>query len=186
MSNMLDRIMEENKMTDKNPYLEMSEDVLKTHMSQISELMEKKGFTAYQFFGESLSEDTQGKLAENASLTEKVKNLESAVTTAEAGKLSPETEKLAKITIDSVVKEIKSVDEDFPINGIIDSSLTAFEKIDALKSIVDMAVYSKKAIDAVKAQVGNKPGVQGYTEPVQDADADKLVQSIIDASGVTV
>lgn len=171
-------------MTKENPYITMEQNVLEEHLKQVAEVMDQKKISTVQFFGESLTEETQAKLAENASLTAKVKNLEETQVTT----LSPETEKLAKLNIDNAVASIKAIDENFPIQGILDSSLNSFDKIDMLNQMKISAEYSKKSVDAIKEALPNTDKVQGFgSAPNTNLDdADKIVASLAEKAGIEV
>lgn len=174
-------------MTEENPYLTMPSEQFKTHITQIVEALETQKITTLQAFGESLSEDTQNKVTEHASLTEEVKTLTTAVATAKsADKLSPETEKLVKISMDGVISEIKAIDEHFPIEKIVDSSLNEFEKLDMLTASKAGAEYHMKAIDAIKEQVGatSTTKVQGFGKPDETTDIDTLTEKLMKDSGI--
>jgi hypothetical protein len=170
-------------MTKENPYVEMTDEVLTENINQLKEVMEKKNLSTLQFFGESLSEDTQAKVDEHASLSQEVKTLKEA---ASAGTVSPDVKRLTELNVDSAISEIKKLDDNFPIEGIVNSISDPFQKINALTGVKAAVEYSQKAVNAVKSEIGNKTGVQGFGEaPATDsAEADKLVDSLIAASGV--
>ncbi len=180
-------------MTEKeNPYLKMDDATFTKHVDQIKEYVDKKKLSTIQFFGESLSEDTQTKLDEHASLTTdkaslttQVKTLEDAAT---AGEMSEDVKKLAKLSIDSAVSEIKGIDENFPIQGVVDSISDPFQKVDALKHLKVAADYSKKAVDALKSQIPVKTGTQGFGEaPKTDSDeAERIFNEVVAKSGVKI
>lgn len=175
-------------MTEENPYLTMPADTFKTHISQIVEAMETQKMTTLQAFGETLSEDTVNKVAEHATLTSQVKTLEDAAATAVAKELSPGTLKLAKMSTDRVISDIRAVDENYPITKIIDSSLTEFEKIDMLDGALQGAKYTQKAVDAIKEELGagSTTMKQGFSSPNEASDADSIAEKLIAASGVEV
>lgn len=176
-------------MTDKeNPYLEMDAKVFEEHMSQVKEALESKKLSTYQFFGESLSEDTENKVKEHASLVEENKTLKEAAETSKTDKMSPETKKLASLTIDSTVNEIKAIDSDFPVESILNnSSLNEFQTIDVLKGVKQMAEYSKNSVESLRKEIGNKqPGTQGYGAPNDSGDADKIVEQLLKSTNAKV
>lgn len=179
--------MEEIKMTDENPYLTMDSDVLNKHITQMNEVMETKNLSKLQAFGESISEETQTKLDSASAVSQQLADAVAKIPKETV--VNPEVDKLAQMSLDNAVSDIKAIDENFPIQGIMDSSLNSFDKIDALKNAKEMATYSTKAIAAVKSQVGTgaKPGTQGYAAPEDNtAEADDIVAKLIADSGVKV
>lgn len=172
-------------MTEKeNPYEVMEAAVLEQHIGQINKVMETKSLSKLQFFGESISEETKGKLEEVASLTQKLTDAEAKIPATVVS--NPDVDKLALSNLDRAVQDVKAIDENIPIQGILDSSLNSFDKADMLNHVQQIAVYNKAALDAVTKELGaQKPGMQGFSKPeVNVGDADKLVESLIAATGV--
>lgn len=177
---------------EKNPYLEMDEKTLNTHLAQVKQVMDEKKLSTIQFFGESLSEDTKTKLGEVASLTSDKESLTTQVKTLESaaskGTISDDVQKLANLSIDSAASEINSIDENFPIKAIVDSVSDPFQKVEVLKGLKSAALYSRKAIDAIKSQIPNKNSTQGFGEgKAPEGTEDEAVQlfdKILKESGV--
>ena len=171
-------------MTKENPYLVMEANVLSEHIAQINEVMESKSLSKLQAFGESISEETQTKLDNASVVSQQLADAEAKIPVDVV--VDPNTDKLAIINLDRAVSDIKAIDENFPIQGIMDSSLNSFDKIDVLSSVTDMAKYSAKSVDAVKAQIGSgqKPGTQGYAAPESTTEADELFKKLVADSGV--
>ena len=181
-------------MTEENPYLKMDDKTLNTHLAQVKEVMDEKKISTLQFFGESLSEDTKTKIGEHASLTSDKESLTTQVKTLEAaaskGTISDDVQKLANLSIDSAASEIKGIDENFPIKAIVDSVSDPFQKVEVLKGLKSAALYSQKAVEAIKSQIPNKSTTQGFAEgtaPEATGDeATKLFDKIVADSGVKI
>lgn len=171
-------------MTEENPYIEMEASVLEKHISQIKGVMETNKMSTLQFFGEAISEENQAKVDEHASLTKQVSDLEAA---NNAKTLSENETKLSKLTMDSVVSEITSIDANFPIKGILESPLDNFQKIDMLNVAKEQATYTQSSIDAVKSAVGTgDKKLQGFGNAPEgaDGDADAIVAKLAEKNGV--
>lgn len=169
----------------ENPYLAMEDKVLDEHFKQVAEVAKNKGIDLLQFFGEMLSDDTKTIVSEHASLSKENEGLKEEL--ASVGKINPDTEKLANITIGSLTSEISEIDSTIDASSIIAKVVDPFQKISVLEGVKGIALENQKGLEALKAQITKQPGVQGYSEPTGAADeADSIVEKLIANSGVKV
>ena len=161
----------------ENPYIAMTDDVFKTHLEQLKEVIATRKVDITQLFSTvSVMTDEQKKMVEEyPKLQEQIKNLSAA----HAGKDLTEIEKkLAQTSIDAQIKELKSVDVNVPLDGIIKSGFNNVEKLEILSGVAPIVQHFGTVISNLRSQIGNKEGQpQNFAAP--DLSGGKKAEDII-------
>ena len=144
-------------MVDKieNPYTDMKQDVLSTHLTQLAEVV--KGSTEIdvkQIFGiadASISKEDQVKIDQHDSLTSKVDELSKV---ASAKDLTDNEVILSQASIDRAVSDIKKIDVDAPLSTVLDSKFNNLDKLSILKMTEDTVSHYVDQVATIKKEVG--------------------------------
>ncbi len=162
----------------KNPYVEMTADVLQTHLQQLSTTVKEKKIDVSQFFGAAITEDQENKLKSYDSMVSQVEKL----STDAAGKDLSEVEKrLTQTNIDSIVSDIKKFDDKVPLTGILSGNLDNITKIDVLNNVKDITKHYNTVVDNLKKELPQKSKDQTFGEgvPGDTDDAEKIVNNLL-------
>lgn len=158
----------------------MTEDVLKTHITQLQEAVTQKKVDVTQFFGEPITDEAKKKLQERDELEAKVKELSEK---AGATNLSESEQKLAGATIDRIVRDIKSIDPNAPLGHVLDSKFNNLDKIDILGGYQKAVEHYQNQIATLKRELkpdGNESATQTFSSPKgTEDDASKIIASMI-------
>lgn len=171
-------------MTEKNPYIEMPKDIVEKHLSQIKEVIGDKQINVQQMFGLGVSDEDKEKIEKFDSLTSQVSKLQEASASRE---LSETESRLAKASIDRLVSDIKVIDENAPLESVLNSKFNNLEKIDMLSGTKDMVKHYADRIEAVKSELttktANVEGTAGIRQEFANpedatADVNKIIGEI--------
>lgn len=143
----------------ENPYAAMTDDVFKTHLEQLKEVIATKKVEVPQLFsGVTVMNDEQKKMVEEyPKMQDQIKSLSAE----RSGKDLTEIEKkLAQSSIDNQVKEIKAIDATIPLDGIIKSSFNNVDKLEILSGVLPIVQHFGTVVSNLRSQIGNKEGQQ--------------------------
>jgi len=158
----------------KNPYKDMPEDVLSTHLKQLSTIVKEKKIDVTQYFSTDLSKEDQDKIKQVGPLTAKVKELTDA---ASAKDLSDNEKILSQASIDRIVSDIKNVDADAPIATVLESKFNNLDKLTILGSVQTMIQHYADQVATIKKELGSgtKQGTQTFSKPEEKGTALEII-----------
>jgi hypothetical protein len=165
----------------KNPYAEMTSDVITQHLEQLKSVVEEKKIDVTQFFGEpaSISPEDQSKIDQHDSLTSQVKTL----TEAESAKnLSDNEAKLAQASFDRAVSDIKTIDPSVPLESIVSTKFNNLEKYDIMSGVKPIVEHYQAQIATLRKEIGGSGDAattQKFAAPEESSDAETLVAEVI-------
>ena len=167
----------------KNPYTEMTPDVLETHLKQLKSVVEEKKIDVTQFFGaaDPISSEDKAKIDQHDSLTSQVNTLNEA---ASKGELSDVEARLAQTNFDRAVSDIKEVDPDVPLESITSVKFNNLEKYDILSGVKPIIKHYQSQINVLRKEIGDKAEVttQKFAAPENSSSASELVKEVIAAN----
>lgn len=170
-------------MTDdkKNPYVEMTDDVMKTHLTQLKEVVDSKKIDVTQIFGEPITEDDKEKMKKVDTLTSEVKKL-----AEEAGKkdLTDNEQILAQANIDRAVSDIKKIDKDAPLDAVLNSKLNNLQKLEVLSGTQALVEHYTGQIATIRTELappadGSVSTQQTFSVPDSKSSAEDIIKSMI-------
>lgn len=145
----------------KNPYTEMTPDVLTKHLEQLSSHVKEKKVDVTQYFGTPISQEDQDKLGTVDSLNTKVKELNEA---ASAKDLSDNEKILAEASIARVVSDIRKIDKDAPLGAVLESKFNNLDKLAILSSVQGMVEHYTGQLTTIKKELGTKSSGTSSTD----------------------
>ena len=163
---------------DKNPYIDMPQDVLTKHLEQLSTVIKDKKVDVTQYFGAPPSEEDLNKIKEFEPLTAKVKELTDASSVKD---LSDNETILSQASIDRIVSDIKKIDADAPLAAVLESKFNNLDKLSILGSVQGMVEHYTGQITTIKKELGGSKagegtGTQTFGKP---GSTDETAESII-------
>lgn len=163
---------------DKNPYLDMPEDVLKVHITQLKSVIDNKKIDVQQFFGQPIKDEEKEKLKNYDTLQTQVKDLSEK---ASKENLSDTEAKLAQATIDRVVSDIKKIDKDAPLDKVLNSKFNNLQKLDILAGTQDLVTHYTAQMDTLRQEIGSpgQPGMQTFSKPASEGTAVDIIKSML-------
>ena len=165
----------------ENPYTKMTEDVLQTHLTQMSEVVKAKQMDVKQFFGiaqATISPEDQSKIDAFGTLTSEVEKLtkESA-----AKNLSPEAVQISQIGVDSVLSQIKALDPTVDLSSV-GSKFNNLEKISILNDVKPIIEKYVGQVASIKKELDSKTGSgstnQQFGAPEDTSSAEAIIQEM--------
>lgn len=168
-------------MTDeKNPYSDMPVDVLQKHLEQLKTVVTEKKINVTQFFGEPIKTEDKEKLEKYDSLQSKVDELSKK---ASKENLTDNESKLADATVNRIVSDIKKIDKDAPIEGVLKSNFNNLQKIEILNETQGIVQHYTGQMDTLRTELGNQPGTPGtqtFSKPTGGSEtAAELIKSML-------
>ena len=164
----------------KNPYAEMTTDVLETHLKQLKSVVEEKKIDVTQYFGEpeKISTEDQSKIDQHDSLTTQLKTLND---TASSKELTDNEAILAQANLDRAVSDIKSIDDSVPLDSIVSVKFNNLEKYAILSGVKPIVEHYKKREEILRKEIGDKGATttQKFSKPEDTSDAATLVAEVI-------
>lgn len=168
----------------KNPYAEMTSDVLNQHLAQLKSVVEEKKIDVTQFFGEapSISSEDQSKIDQHDSLTSQVKTLNEAASSKDMSDIEA---KLAQTSFDRAVSDIKLIDSNVPLDSITSIKFNNLDKYDILSGVKPIIEHYKAQEVALRKEIsgdGTKDVTQKFAAPENKSTAAELVAEVIKAN----
>ena len=159
---------------DKNPYTDMPDDVLKTHLEQLSTIVKDKKIDVTQYFSTNLSKEDQDKIASVSGLQAKIKELTES---ASAKDLSDNEKILSQASIDRIISDIKNIDTDAPLADVLDSKFNNLDKLTILGSVQTMVQHYADQVATIKKEVGSgtEKGTQTFSKPKETGSAKDII-----------
>ena len=162
---------------DKNPYIDMPQDVLNKHLEQLSAVVKDKKVDVTQYFGAPPSEEDQDKIKQFEPLTAKVKELTDVASSKDLNDIE---KVLSQASIDRIVSDIKKIDADAPLAAVLESKFNNLDKISILSSVQGMVEHYTGQITTIKKELGSKSGTGSETQTFgKPGSGDKTAESII-------
>ena len=158
-----------------NPYESMSEESFMTHVKHLASVIKQKkedkkiDVDLYDVFGldkavpQEISADLKKKLESNEKFLAVAKQIleetEGKSTTVETNTaIDPYVERVAMRTVNDVAGQIKGIDENIPIDEIVNGDRPVFEKLDTLEHIKKVADHFGKKISGLKDTIDKTSG----------------------------
>ncbi len=166
-------------MTDeKNPYLEMPEDVFKTHLGQIKTVIDDKKLDVSQFFGEPITDSDKEKIKQVDTLQTKVDELAEK---ANSDKLTDNETKLAQSNIDRLVSDIKKIDKDAPLEDVLKSKFNNLDKLDILNGTQKVVAHYTAQIETIRNEIPSQgaAGTQTFAKPATPDESSKIITDLV-------
>lgn len=171
-------------MTDeKNPYAEMTEDVMKTHLTQLKEVVDSKKIDVTQVFGEPITDADKEKLEKVDTLTSEVKTLSEKASKED---LTENEQVLAQANIDRTVSDIRKIDKDAPLDKVLNSKLNNLQKLGVLNATQEMVQHYTSQIATIRTELAppaDGSGAQGvqqtFSTPPTKSSAEEIIKSMI-------
>ena len=162
----------------KNPYVEMPEDVLKTHLEQIKSVIGTKKIDVTQFFGEPITQEQKDKIAKSDELANKVKELSDK---ASKENLTDNEAKLAQASVDRIVNDIRKIDKDAPLDKVLDSKFNNLQKLDILAGTQDVIQHYTSQMETLRQEIGSQgqPNLQTFGKPATNDSAADIIKSML-------
>ena len=153
-----------------NPYESMSDESFMTHVKNLASVIKKKkgddkvDVDLYDMFGldkavpAEISADDKKKLEANEKFLAVAKQVlaevEGKSTVVEKNTaIDPYVERVAMRTVNDVATQIKGIDENVPIDNIVNSDRPVFEKLDTLEHIKNVAEHFGKKVSGLKKTI---------------------------------
>ena len=161
----------------------MTDDVMKTHLKQLKEVVESKKIDVIQFFGEPITEADKEKIAKVDTLTSEVKTLSEKASKED---LTENEQVLAQANIDRTVSDIKKIDKDAPLDRVLNSKLNNLQKLEVLNGAQAMVEHYTSQIATIRTELAppadgvSATGVQQtFSVPKGDSTAEDIIKSMI-------
>ena len=161
----------------------MTEDVMKTHLTQLKEVVDSKKIDVTQVFGEPITEEDKENLKKVDTLTSEVKTLSEKASKED---LTENEQVLAKANIDRAVSDIKKIDKDAPLDKVLNSKLNDLQKLDVLSGTQAMVEHYTSQIATIRTELapaGDGAGAgnvqQTFSTPKGDSTAADIIKDMI-------
>jgi len=161
----------------KNPYTDMTTDVLNKHLEQLKSVIAEKKIDVSQYFGTPISDEDKKKLEEHKALSDQVNKY---VEAANSATLSATEIKLSQQNLDRLVNDIKNIDPDVPLDGVIGSKFNNLEKIDILTGVQGIVKHYDEQIDTLKKEIATDTTSvkQTFGAPEEKGTAADIIKSL--------
>ena len=155
--------------TPTNPYSTMTDDEMKKNFSQMAEVLNQRSLgidyhEAFKLEKATVSEGDKKKveLADKFLAFGQQMLVEAGVKAEDANPapVDPNLEKMAQVNLDNAVREIKEIDKDIPIDGIVNSGKSVFDKLETIGHIKSVAQHHGKVVKGLRDTISTSPGVE--------------------------
>lgn len=161
----------------KNPYTDMPQDVLDTHLEQLSVVVKDKKVDVTQYFSTSISKEDQDKIDQADTQTAKIKELTDAVSSKD---LSDNEKILSQASIDRIVSDIRNIDTDAPLASVLESKFNNLDKLSILGGVQRIVEHYAGQIATIKKEVGSgtKTGTQTFGKAKDAGSAEDIIKEL--------
>ncbi len=163
----------------------MTDDVMKTHLTQLKEVVDSKKIDVIQFFGEPITEEDKENLKKVDTLTSEVKTLSEKASKED---LTENEQVLAQANIDRTVSDIRKIDKDAPLDKVLHSKLNNLQKLEVLSGTQAMVEHYTSQIATIRTELAppadgaGATGVQQtFSTPGTKNTAEDIIKSMIPA-----
>lgn len=171
-------------MTDehKNPYEEMSTDVFQEHLKQLKDVVDTKKIDITQIFGEPITDEDKEKLKKVDTLTSEVKTLSEKTSKED---LTENEQTLAQASLDRTVSDIRKIDKDAPLDGVLHSKLNNLQKLEILNASQAMVEHYTAQIATIRTELAppeagaGTAAQQTFSVPKGESSAEDIIKSMI-------
>lgn len=157
-----------------NPYKTMNDDEMKKNFTWMAEVLNERslGLDYHEVFKlekATISAEDKKKLEQRdkflAMHQQVMEEIKGEPVKPVPDTIDPNLEKIAKANVDSTVREIKEIDKDIPIDGIVNGDKSIIDKLDILNHVKEIAVHHGSVVKGLrdKINIGDEKTADKFT-----------------------